>query len=87
MLYKFLHTIGETLGFDMGSLPSLDSLQKALLYDSEAEEELLSVTTHLLLCVIEGPGIPHHDRHTTVLGQILKPTDIRTTHELIRRKL
>ncbi len=80
MLYKFLHTLGETLGFDMGSLPSLDSLQKALLYDSEAEEELLSVTTHLLLCVIKGPGIPHHDRHTTVLGQILKQTDI-TTHE------
>ena len=27
MLYEFLHTFGETLGFDMESLPLLDSLQ------------------------------------------------------------
>ena len=39
MLYEFLQTLGETLGFDMESLSSLDSLQRAPLYDSEAEEE------------------------------------------------
>ena len=86
MLYEFLHTFGETLGFDMDSLPSLDSLQRALLYDSEAEEELLSVMTHLLVCAIEDPGIPHPNRHTTLLGQTLKQADITTTNvsEILR---
>lgn len=86
MLYEFLHTFGETLGFDMESLPSLDSLQRALLYDSEAEEELLSVMTHLLVCSIEDPGIPHPNRHTTLLGQTLKQADITTTNvsEILR---
>ena len=86
MLYEFLHTFGETLGFDMESLPSLDSLQRALLYDSEAEEELLSVMTHLLVCAIEDPGIPHPNRHTTILGQTLKQADITTTNvsEILR---
>lgn len=86
MLYEFLHTFGETLGFDMDSLPSLDSLQRALLYDSEAEEELLSVMTHLLVCAIEDPGIPHPNRHTTILGQTLKQADITTTNvsEILR---
>ncbi|XP_057373680.1 bromodomain adjacent to zinc finger domain protein 2B-like [Daphnia carinata] len=86
MLYEFLHTFGETLGFDMESLPSLDSLQRALLYDSEAEEELLSVMTHLLVCAIEDPGIPHPNRHTTLLGQTLKQADITTTNvsEILR---
>ena len=80
MLYEFLHTFGETLGFDMESLPSIDSLQRALLYDSESEEELLSVMTHLLVCAIEDPGIPHPNRHTTILGQTLKQADITTTN-------
>ena len=80
MLYEFLHTFGETLGFDMESLPSIDSLQRALLYESEAEEELLSVMTHLLVCAIEDPGIPHPNRHTTILGQTLKQADITTTN-------
>lgn len=86
MLYEFLHTFGETLGFDMESLPCLDSLQRALLYDSEAEEELLSVITHLLVCAIEDPGIPHPNRHTTILGQTLKQADITTTNvsEILR---
>ena len=48
MLYEFLQTFGETPGFDMESLSSLDILQRALLCGSEAEEELLSVMTHLL---------------------------------------
>jgi len=66
--------------------PSLDSLQRALLYDSEAEEELLSVMTHLLVCAIEDPGIPHPNRHTTLLGQTLKQADITTTNvsEILR---
>jgi hypothetical protein len=86
MLYEFLHTFGETLGFDMESLPTLDSLQRALLYDSEAEEELLSIITHLLVCAIEDPGMPHPNRHTTILGQTLKQADITTTNvsEILR---
>ena len=38
MLYEFLQTFGETLGFDMENLPLLDSLQRALLYDSRTPE-------------------------------------------------
>lgn len=79
MVFEFLHNFGETLGFDMESLPTLDNLQQALLYNdatSEAEEELLSVMTHLLVCAIEDPGIPNPARHTTILGQSLRQADI-----------
>ncbi|KAJ8955723.1 hypothetical protein NQ318_008595 [Aromia moschata] len=67
------------LGFDMESLPTLDSLQHALMpneHSSEAEEELFSVMTHLLVCAIEDPGIPNPARHTTILGQSLRQADI-----------
>lgn len=39
---------------DMESLPTLDSLHQALVSENavEAEEELLSVMTHLLVCAI-----------------------------------
>lgn len=80
MVFEFLHNFGETLGFDMESLPTLDSLQQALLPSSdamsEAEEELFSVMTHLIVCAIEDPGIPNPARHTTILGQSLRQADI-----------
>lgn len=79
MVFEFLHNFGETLGFDMESLPTLDSLQQALLPGdvmSEAEEELFSVMTHLIVCAIEDPGIPNPARHTTILGQSLRQADI-----------
>ncbi|CRL08062.1 CLUMA_CG021126, isoform A [Clunio marinus] len=59
MSFKFLHNFGETLGFDMESLPTLQSLHNALSHENaaEAEDELLSVITHLLVCAIEDPGI------------------------------
>ncbi|XP_059475219.1 bromodomain adjacent to zinc finger domain protein 2B-like isoform X2 [Neocloeon triangulifer] len=86
MVFEFLHNFGETLGFDMESLPSLNSLQMALLNDEEAEEELLSVMTHLLVCAIEDPGIPNPARHTTLLGQSLRQADITHTNlsEILR---
>ena len=37
-MHEFLQTFGETLGFDMENLPLLDSLQRALLYDSRTPE-------------------------------------------------
>ncbi|KAK9884034.1 hypothetical protein WA026_004967 [Henosepilachna vigintioctopunctata] len=79
MVFEFLHNFGETLGFDMDSLPTLDSLQQALMpneHTFEAEEELFSVMTHLLVCAIEDPGIPNPARHTTILGQSLRQADI-----------
>ncbi|XP_023228337.1 bromodomain adjacent to zinc finger domain protein 2B-like [Centruroides sculpturatus] len=60
MVFEFLHNFGETLGFDMENLPTLNTLQMALLNHSEkTEEELLSVIHHLLVCVISDPGVPH----------------------------
>ncbi|XP_076268643.1 bromodomain adjacent to zinc finger domain 2B toutatis isoform X4 [Rhynchophorus ferrugineus] len=79
MVFEFLHNFGETLGFDMESLPTLDSLQQALMpneHSYDAEEELFSVMTHLLVCAIEDPGIPNPARHTTILGQSLRQADI-----------
>ncbi|XP_044744368.1 bromodomain adjacent to zinc finger domain protein 2B isoform X1 [Coccinella septempunctata] len=79
MVFEFLHNFGETLGFDMDSLPTLDSLQQALMpneHSFEAEEELFSIMTHLLVCAIEDPGIPNPARHTTILGQSLRQADI-----------
>ncbi|XP_037903201.1 bromodomain adjacent to zinc finger domain protein 2B isoform X3 [Hermetia illucens] len=78
MVFEFLHNFGETLGFDMESLPTLQSLHDALANENaiEAEEELLSVMTHLLVCAIEDPGIPNPGRHTTLLGQSLRNADL-----------
>lgn len=62
----------------MESLPTLQNLHDALISESnvDAEEELLSVMTHLLVCAIEDPGIPNPGRHTTLLGQSLRNADI-----------
>lgn len=81
MSFEFLHNFGETLGFDMESLPALQSLHNAISQENaaEAEDELLSVITHLLVCAIEDPGIPNPNRHLTLLGQTLRQADI--THQ------
>ncbi|KRJ99513.1 uncharacterized protein Dyak_GE13512, isoform D [Drosophila yakuba] len=88
MVFEFLHNFGETLGFDMESLPSLQNLHDALMSDSnaDAEEELLSVMTHLLVCAIEDPGVPNPGRHTTLLGQSLRNADITNSNvsEILR---
>ena len=80
MIYEFLHNFGETLGFDMESLPTMDSLQAAFLYDQEAEEELLSVVIHLVVVGIEDPGIPFFNKQLTLLGQNLRQADITNTN-------
>lgn len=66
---------------DMESLPTLQSLHNAISQENavEAEDELLSVITHLLVCAIEDPGIPNPNRHLTLLGQTLRQADI--THQ------
>lgn len=65
----------------MESLPALQSLHNAVSQENavEAEDELLSVITHLLVCAIEDPGIPNPTRHLTLLGQTLRQADI--THQ------
>jgi hypothetical protein len=65
----------------MESLPTLQSLHNAISQENalEAEDELLSVITHLLVCAIEDPGIPNPNRHLTLLGQTLRQADI--THQ------
>ena len=77
MVYEFLHNFGETLGFDVDSIPSLNSMQLALLnMDDSSEESLLNILQHLLVCAIEDPGLPVN--MTTVMGQKLKDVQINT---------
>ncbi|CAD0206625.1 unnamed protein product [Chrysodeixis includens] len=82
-VYEFIHNFGQTLGFDMDSIPTLNTFQMALLPDCsvEAEEELTQVLTQLLITAIEDPGIPHPGRHTTLLGHAIRMGDI-TPHNL-----
>lgn len=47
-IYEFLNTFGETLGFDMDSLPDLESLLKGFINQQENEEELQSILIHLI---------------------------------------
>ncbi|CAH0404305.1 unnamed protein product [Chilo suppressalis] len=77
-VYEFIHNFGQTLGFDMDNIPSLNTFQMALLPDccSDAEDELIQVLTQLLVCAIEDPGIPHPGRHTTLLGHAIRMGDI-----------
>ncbi|KAG6447295.1 hypothetical protein O3G_MSEX004836 [Manduca sexta] len=82
-VYEFIHNFGQTLGFDMDALPTLNTFQLALLPDcsTDAEEELMQVLTQLLITAIEDPGIPHPGRHTTLLGHAIRMGDI-TPHNL-----
>ena len=80
MIHEFLNNFGETLGFDMESLPTLDSLHAGLLNDVDSEEEVLSVIIHLVVCAIEDPGIPNPQKHLTILGQNLRQADITNTN-------
>lgn len=87
MVFEFLHNFGETLGFDMDSLPNMTSFQAALLNeDNESEEELLSIMSHLVVCAIEDPGVPMPFKTLTILGQNLRQADITNTNlsEILR---
>lgn len=71
----------------MDSLPTMTSLQSALLNeDPESEEELLSIICHLVICAIEDPGVPNPKNTLTVLGQNLRQADITNTNlsEILR---
>lgn len=60
LLPQFNNSINCSI-LDADSLPSLNTLQTALLnLDEKCEEELLSVVHHLLVCVIDDPGVPHN---------------------------
>ncbi|XP_073964792.1 bromodomain adjacent to zinc finger domain 2B toutatis isoform X12 [Choristoneura fumiferana] len=82
-VFEFIHNFGQTLGFDMDAIPSLNTFQSALLPDcsADAEEDLVQILGQLLVCAIEDPGIPHPGRHTTLLGHALRMGDI-TNHNL-----
>merc|ERR1712106_593799 len=87
MVFEFLHNFGETLGFDMESLPTMTSFQAALLNeDIESEEEMLSIMSHLVVCAIEDPGVPMPLKQLTILGQNLRQADITNTNlsEILR---
>ena len=71
----------------MDSLPTMTSFQAALLNeDPDSEEELLSVISHLVVCAIEDPGVPHPKTTLTILGQNLRQADITNTNlsEILR---
>lgn len=71
MIYEFLYNFGDTIGFDIETLPNLNTLMMSLLnLDKEAEEELLSIVKHLLSCAIEDPGLPTNT--LSMMGQKLK---------------
>ncbi|XP_041988552.1 bromodomain adjacent to zinc finger domain protein 2B-like isoform X13 [Aricia agestis] len=77
-VFEFLHNFGQALGFDVESLPNLDTLQQGLIpnYSQEAEDQLITVMTRLLIIAIEDPGIPHPGRHTTLLGHAIRMGDV-----------
>jgi hypothetical protein len=71
----------------MESLPNMTSFQAALLNeDTESEEELLSVMSHLVVVATEDPGVPNPKTTLTVLGQTLRQADITNTNlsEILR---
>lgn len=87
--YQKVKKIKINFVIDMDSLPTLQSLHQALCSDgtaTDAEDELISVMTHLLVCAIEDPGIPNPNRHTTLLGQSLRTADITNSNisEILR---
>ena len=85
MVYEFLNNFGETLGFDMENLMSLNTMQLALLnMEEDAGEDLIKILQHLLVCAIEDPGLPVN--MTTVMGQKLKdvPINMSNVSEILR---
>ena len=65
----------------------MTSFQAALLNeDTETEEELLSIMSHLVVCAVEDPGVPMPLKTLTILGQNLRQADITNTNlsEILR---
>ena len=44
---------------DLDYIPTLDTLQKALLNDDDEMEELMSLLNHLLKFALDDPGVPN----------------------------
>ncbi|XP_022241135.1 bromodomain adjacent to zinc finger domain protein 2B-like isoform X2 [Limulus polyphemus] len=81
MVFEFLHNFGDTIGFDMEKLPSLNIFQMGLLNsDEKSEEELLSVVHHLLVCAIDDPGVPSRPEAVSVLSQNLRDVDVASNN-------
>ena len=57
MIYEFLHNFGDCLGFDMDSLPTLDSLQVCTNADDDVNDLWTSISlfSRLLFCTIKKP--------------------------------
>ncbi|XP_022816872.1 bromodomain adjacent to zinc finger domain protein 2B isoform X5 [Spodoptera litura] len=79
--YEFLYNFGEALGFDMETMPTLNTLQMGILGDcsEETEEEFIQVVSQLLIVAVEDPGVPHPGRHTTLLGHAIRMSEV--THQ------
>ncbi|CAH1642966.1 unnamed protein product [Spodoptera littoralis] len=79
--YEFLYNFGEALGFDMDTMPTLNTLQMGILGDcsEETEEEFIQVVSQLLIVAVEDPGVPHPGRHTTLLGHAIRMSEV--THQ------
>ncbi|XP_064644828.1 bromodomain adjacent to zinc finger domain protein 2B-like isoform X4 [Lineus longissimus] len=76
MVIEFLNNFGIALGFDLDSLPSLNTLQLALLNDDEYIDEYLSLITHLLKFALEDPGVPNPKDALTQLGHKIMDMEI-----------
>lgn len=75
MVYEFLYNFYECINLDKESIPTLNSLQSALLnLDEDAENELMEILQHLLKIAIDDPGIPYNPN--TLIGQKLKDITI-----------
>ncbi|XP_013793042.1 bromodomain adjacent to zinc finger domain protein 2B-like, partial [Limulus polyphemus] len=56
-------------------------LQLGLLnFDDKTEQELLSVVQHLLVCVIDDPGVPNRPEAVSVLNQNVRDVDVTNSN-------
>ncbi|XP_053408583.1 bromodomain adjacent to zinc finger domain protein 2B-like isoform X2 [Mercenaria mercenaria] len=86
MSLEFLHNFSKALGFDSQTLPTLKSLQDAVLAKTEEDsEEYMSLVTHLLRHALDEPGVPNPKEAVTKLGQ--KITDIEITDVILAEVL
>lgn len=77
MVYEFLHNFYECINLDKDIIPTLNTLQSALLnLDEAAEIELMEILQHLLTIAIDDPGMPYNPN--TLVGQKLKDITINS---------
>ncbi|XP_012935525.1 uncharacterized protein LOC101848029 [Aplysia californica] len=87
MVVEFLNNFGLALNLDKSSIPTMESLERGLMNDSEDDvEEFMSLVMHLLRFALDDVGVPNPKEAMTKLNQKITEMEMTdsTMSEILR---